>query len=263
MDLSTGGATQLTFEGTKNRYPVWTLDSRDVLFTSDRDGAWAIYRQAADGTGVPVRVIEGTEQLAPTDVLPGNVLLYQDTGEAGYRDILTFDLDDGGPATAFLATSADERAAQGSPDGAWIVYVSDSGSVVDPKVYVRPFPPANGGLRAIAEENGAAPLWSMNGDKIYFLGPPPSFLMSVPVVNTGRTITPGRPAELFAYGGRLAVGTDALSVAPYDILPNGEGIVAVELAGLSVSESQTDETRPRINVVLNWFDELRRLVPTE
>src|SRR5262249_52640566 len=49
-DLGRGGPLRrLTFGG-KNRYPVWTPDSRRVTFTSDRDGDRGIFWQLADGT---------------------------------------------------------------------------------------------------------------------------------------------------------------------------------------------------------------------
>src|SRR5262249_52369366 len=45
-----GGATQprrLTLEG-RNRFPVWSADSRRVLFQSDRDGGLGLYWQGVD-----------------------------------------------------------------------------------------------------------------------------------------------------------------------------------------------------------------------
>jgi Tol biopolymer transport system component len=262
MDVATGGATRLTFEGTRNRFPVWTPDSRDVLFASDRNSLFAIYRQAADGTGEAVRVLEGTEQLVPTDVLSDSVLLYQDVGEGGYRDIFTLDLG-GGEPVPFLATPDDERSARISPDGSWVVYTSNRGDVIDPRLYVRPYPRAAGGLRAIGEGNGAAPIWAPSGEEIYYVGPPPSALTVVPVTSTATTLTPGTPSELFDYGGRFELDLDALSAAPYDVMPDGGGLVGVQLSGLAAAGAGNDATRPRIHVVVNWFEELKRLVPTE
>jgi hypothetical protein len=41
----------------------------------------------------------------------------------------------------------------------------------------------------------------------------------------------------------------------YDVAPDGERIVV-----LSTTET-SEESRPRIQIVLNWFEELERLVP--
>lgn len=60
MDAETGAATQLTFDGEENRYPVWTADGRDILFTSKRGTSRSIYRKAADGSGEERLVLDGT-----------------------------------------------------------------------------------------------------------------------------------------------------------------------------------------------------------
>ena len=42
----------------------------------------------------------------------------------------------------------------------------------------------------------------------------------------------------------------------YDIHPDGQRFLMIE-------ELDTEESRPRINVILNWTEELKRLVPPE
>ena len=50
-DLKVGGSPRrLTFGG-RDRYAVWSADSRRVMFQSDRDGDPSIYWQPADGSG--------------------------------------------------------------------------------------------------------------------------------------------------------------------------------------------------------------------
>jgi Tol biopolymer transport system component len=259
-DLSNGGATQLTFEGTQNRHPVWTRDGREVLYTSRRGDVFSIYRKAADGTGETTHVLDGSERLVATDVLPGDVLVYQDQGEADSRDLLTFDLDDGGAPMPFLATAADEYSARVSPDGAWIAYLSNETG--ETRVYVRPYPSTSGGQRAVSQEESSAPVWSRDGHEIYFVGPAPGRLISVSVASTGTTITPSRPqVRLSLFAGRFQWRT-LFDTAPYDALPNG-GIVASDLRGLPSENSDSAAARPTAKVVLNWFDELRRLAPTQ
>jgi serine/threonine-protein kinase len=261
MDLATGSGTQLTFDGDENRYAVWTRDSREVLFRSKRDGKYAIYRQAADGAGEAARVLEGTDQLVPTDVFGDNILLYQDTGEGGTRDIFTFDLDHPGSATPFLATAANEFGARASPDGAWIAYVSMTGAA-DPRVYVRPYSSKGGGQRAVSEGAGVAPVWSRSGEEVFFLVGPPTHMMSVAVQATATTITPGRPRDLFDAGKLVFELGDLLSTATYDVAPNNDDFVLSELSG-SIAPGDASPPRPKVKVVLNWFEELQRLVPTE
>jgi Tol biopolymer transport system component len=261
MDLATGSATQLTFDGDENRYPVWTRDSREVLFRSKRDGKFAIYRQAADGAGEAVRVLEGTDQLVPTDVFGENLLLYQDTGEGGTRDIFTFDLDHPGSAAPFLATAANEYGARASPDGAWIAYVSVNGAG-DARVYVRPYSSKGGGQRALSEGAGVAPVWSRNGEEVFFLAGPPAHMMSVAVQATATTITPGRPREMFDAQKLLLDVGELFSTATYDVAPNGDGFVGSQQPSATPT-GDAAPPRPKVRVVLNWTEELKRLVPTE
>ena len=160
-------SVQLTFEGTANTSAVWTPDGREILYVSDQDGARAIYRRAADGSGGASRVLEGGADLMPTDVTADNVLIYEDEGVAGSLDIFTFALDDNGPSMPYLATPQDERMARISPDGHWLAYTSGNGP--DSRIFVRTYPDAGGAQRAVPETGGVSPAWSPTGDEIYFL----------------------------------------------------------------------------------------------
>jgi hypothetical protein len=229
-----------------------------VLYTSKRGDTFSIDRKAVDGTGPTTRVLDATERLVATDVLPGNVLVYH-KGEAGSRDILTFNLDDG-TAMPFLATDADEFGARVSPDGAWVAYLSNESG--ETRVQVRPYPSTSGGQRAVSQEPSNPPVWSRSGKEIYFLSGPPGRLMSVSVASTSTTITLSRPKVLLD----VFVGTYQFrtieQTAPYDTLPNGD-ILASRLGGLPLENSESAPARPMFRVVLNWFDELRRLAPTQ
>jgi TolB protein len=53
FDPYTGDATNLTrYPGAHQRYPMWSPDGRQFLFTSGRDGAYNLYLAQADGSGV-------------------------------------------------------------------------------------------------------------------------------------------------------------------------------------------------------------------
>jgi hypothetical protein len=81
--------------------------------------------------------------------------------------------------------------------------------------------------------------------------------MSVPI-QTSPNLLPGRPQELFALSGTFQVGADN-NIAPlYDVTPDGTGFVFVQPAIQTRSEEQSV---PQINVVLNWFEELKERVP--
>ena len=86
---------------------------------------------------------------------------------------------------------------------------------------------------------------------------------AVPIDAAPGTIIPGRPEELFSHTSKGIRSGDFETTAPYDISPDGD-FVAVNLGGVMVAtDADAVEARPRINVVLNWTEELKRLVPTD
>ncbi len=45
----------------------------------------------------------------------------------------------------------------------------------------------------------------------------------------------------------------------YDIMPDGQQFVVIHTCGTSAGSKPSEQ---QVNVVLNWFEELKRLVPT-
>jgi hypothetical protein len=145
----------------------------------------------------------------------------------------------------------------------------------EPRVNVRPFPDtATGAARAVTEEGiGLNPAWSRDSGTIYLVtrnpgGSPTYSLMAVPVTSTPTTLTLAArrerldiPLEYFAAYARVG------QLQAYNVLPDGGFIVTRMVqppasAG-AAAEPAANTERPRINVVLNWFEELKQLVPAE
>ncbi len=66
---------------------------------------------------------------------------------------------------------------------------------------------------------------------------------------TEPTFTPGSPVVLFT--GRYTSGI----AVNYDISPDGQRLLMIKTADVEEGQAQ-------INVIQNWFSELKRLVPT-
>ena len=161
--------------------------------------------------------------------------------------VLPFD-DDGTPGTPvpFLATEFNERAAMLSPDGNWLAYVSDwSGQ---DEVYVRPFPGPGGRRVQVSDQGGREPLWGPDGREVFYRDGDRVIAVAV---ETEPSFEIQAREVLFegAYWGEV----DRTS---YDIHPDGQRFLMVE-------ELDSRESRQQINIVLNWFEELKRLVPGE
>ena len=245
VDIETGIGSQLTFESSDNQYPTWAADGQTVVFQRDSD---ALYKKAADGSGEEELIFQSeNSRPTPTDVSPDGVLaFYESRDDVGRRDIWTLQLEDGS-ASEFLATPANESMAMFSPDGQWLAYVSNQSG--QDEVYVRPYP--QGSQRLISDGGGTAPIWSRNGQELYYRSLSGN-LMAVPI-QTSPSFVPGRLRELFPVGGVLRTSGNATA---YDIDVSGERFIMV-----SQAETPDGSSSQRINVVLNWFEELKARVP--
>ena len=164
---------------------------------------------------------------------------------AGDSDLGSVSIDDGA-VTILLDSRFDERDAAVSPDGRWLAYTSDESGQFE--VYVRPFM-AEGPRWLISTNGGREPVWSPDGAELFYLES--QSMMAVTLSSTEARLDPGRPSELFEW--RYAA--DAPS---YDVAPDGESFIMIR------PTEDTGITAPtEIRVVVNWLEELERLVPTE
>jgi serine/threonine-protein kinase len=249
---------RLTFGG-QSRFPVWSADSRRVTFQSTRDRA--IWWQGIDG-GVAERLtspLEGEEHFPESWSHDGTRLLFSIRKGSRYTLwLLTLKTSKAEPFGD--VSSMDPLGAGFSPDGRWVVYASSpssAGGAVSPNrgVFVEPFPSSGVKRQAPKKLLDFHPRWSPDGKSIVYVPGTGRSLVSVPV-------SPGPP---FAFGTTVELtrapvpGILSVDFRGYDLLPDGR-IVSVSsslgqgLAGASASE---------IRVVLNWFEELKRLAPPE
>ena len=149
-------------------------------------------------------------------------------------------------AQPFLQTPFEEGGAVFSPDGRWLAYVSNESGRYE--IYVQPFP-GPGGKWQISTEGGREPVWARNGRELFYRN---SNQMMAVEITTEPTFSAGSPRLLFE--GAFMSGTVFLPY--YDVTPDGQRFVM-----LKPVESETSAPT-QINVVLNWFEELKQRVPT-
>jgi len=154
-------------------------------------------------------------------------------------------------STLLMETEFSERNAALSPDGRWMAYQSNESGQYE--VYVRPFPDVNGGRWQVSSGGGYWPLWSPNGRELFYAGS--EGMMAVPI-ETESTFTQGTVELLFDLGPywRPSGGANRR----IDISPEGDRFLMLKEGGGSDETAGTTS----IIVVINWFDELKRLVPT-
>lgn len=108
--------------------------------------------------------------------------------------------------------------------------------------------PWPGGKWQISTDGGIEPRWNPNGRELFYRSG--SRMMAVPVTMQP-TFSAGRPAMLFE-GDYLASPFPATGVT-YDVTRDGQRFLMIK--------DVESAAATQINVVVNWFEELKRLVP--
>ena len=231
-----------------NPLVAWSPDGRYLAFGNEVSGVSNVYRQAADGSGQPEHLLESKAVQMPISYAPDGRLLVSVVVPNQQRDIHVMTMDGTHSTKPLIQGPANELWAEVSPDGHWVAYDSDESGQFE--VYVRPFPDAYGGGRwQISAAGGRQPLWSPDGRELFYRDFSGA-LMSVPVA-AGPAFAPGRPTPLLQ-GGDFIGGGASGSGRTYDISPDASRFLMIR----SVNEGPGP-----LVVVLNWFEELKRLAP--
>ena len=240
QDIKRSTFTKLTTADTLgNTFAVWTPDARGVLFRTLTG-----IRQVDPDSGAIKAIGPNTLSSIPMSVSPdGQTLAYiQQTSEGG-GDLYALSLHGEPQPRAVVKTSAYDGGGVFSPDGHWLAYVTNESGQFE--VYVRPYPGPDRRVQ-VSTVGGTHPRWNRNGKELFYRN---GNKMMVVDVSTTPDLGLSRPRILFEQ--RYAFGS-AQTVANYDVSPDGERFVMVK----------DDSASGRINVVLNWLEELKRLVPT-
>jgi serine/threonine protein kinase len=248
---------QLTLSG-RNQFPVWSADSERVAFQSDREGDLAIFWQRADGRGTAERLTRPNQGTAhvPSSWSPDGKRLLFGASKGSSTALWTLSLQDKNAAPFGDVQSANEIEAAFSPDGRWVVYTSAMTTGGQSSVFVQPFP-STGAKYLISD--GRHPMWSPDGKELFSIGGAAGQVFVISVTT--------QPS--FVFGDRTPVpGAGVLSSIEhppgfprnYDITPDGKRFISVAAAGQTESGGSAT---PQIQVVLNWFEDLKQRVPTK
>ena len=145
---------------------------------------------------------------------------------------------------------------QVSPDGKWIAYCS--AETGQQEIFVRPFPDVNKGKWQISTDTGNSPLWSPDGRELFYLTGQATTEAAMRVaVETEPTFKKGTPEELFrgTYVGYYPADF------PWDIHPDGNRFLMIKTT--AATDVATVGQQPKINIVLNWDEELKERVPVD
>jgi serine/threonine-protein kinase len=233
--------------------PVWEPDGINVTFGWDNADVPGVYRQPWDGSE-PAEMLFESRFSQPVSWTPdGSTLIYMDWSEDTKSDIWIYKGQDHS-RTKIVASEFNERHAALSPDGKWIAYTSDSSGTTN--IYVRAFKGMEGPYK-ISIDGGTGPAWGIDGKELFFAArgkEDGTWDMCVADIRTSPNYNAGRPRVLFS-----VLTTRCSTTSPhrnFDISNDGTRFLMIG-RGPRKNDAVTE-----VIIVQNWFDELKRLVPT-
>jgi hypothetical protein len=212
-DFRTRSFTPLAATGGSSQAPVWTTDSKYVIYRGTRQGFRNIFRKAADGSGAEERLTTKADVVqTPVSVSPDGkwVIITENGNTSGSGDLWKISLDAAHASEPILTTPASEIGGQVSPNGRWLSF--DSTVTGRFELWVKPFGgPASDAMQKVSRDGGVGSRWSRDGRELFFMVP--NGLMAVSV--NGDTF--GEPKLLFE--GRFRPPANANS--SFDVAADG------------------------------------------
>ncbi len=225
-------------------YPVWSPDGSSIVFASNRDGVFNLYRKSVSGGGNDELLLKSGATKYPIDFSPdGRFLLYDESNPKTKYDLMLLPDPGGTPGgkkpIPFLQTEFNELNGAFSPDGKWIAYESDESGKYE--IYVQPFP-STGTKRRVSTNGGRLAKWRGDGKELFFLRD--STLMAVEVKG-GASFEAGVPQPLFE-----TPLTPAMINKRYAVTRDGQRFLIPAPSGDSAATPAT--------VVIDWMAGIRR-----
>jgi eukaryotic-like serine/threonine-protein kinase len=230
-DLQHGSTKRLTFDPTQDSTPIWSPDSEELAFSSNRQSPSnpqannVVYTKNSDGKQEGKLIVYGGGRNNYANDWSGDGKIHPVCARRG----LVVPDDSGSKEHFFLKAISVLRNGQFSPDGRWVAYASNETGKW--QIYVTSFPDAHGKWQ-VSIGGGEQPRWRGDGKELF----------------TGAKFDAGAPVALFQAAPRQPVPLYDLFV--YDVSKDGQRF-------LIITPLKQAETQP-MSVVLNWPAELNK-----
>ena len=244
IDLLSGTRRRVTFND-QSTEPLWSHDGQKIAFDASTAAAEGHIRDLISGADSKLFSLPG-ESLMESWSPDGRYLIYGWQGEerTSKWEIWAVETTDKHRRIPLLQDTRDVRYGRLSWDGHWIAYVGlDTGR---PEVYVSSIdftgeqPKIGTNKWQISTDGGNLPVWSRDGQELFFSNAPGTMLYSVPIVATGDVLQTGTIKKL------LDFSMHSVSVF-YDVSPDGKTFyVAESPRGVSASLTVLTDWRDRI-----------------
>ena len=241
-DLSRRTMTPLTPPAAgSSQAPLWTPDGKRVTYRGTRAGFRNVFWRSADGSGEEERLTLGDSLQSPGTWSPdGKNLVFVDIAPATSADLWVLKRD-GLRASALVSTPVSQGEPAFSPDGRLLAYESDESGTK--QIYVQPFPGPAGKVQ-ISTDGGSEARWSRDGRQLFYRTRDKMFSVAIltqPVLSAGTL-----PTNLFQGSYKFS---DTGGTPGYGLAPDGRF--------LFVQSVEREPPAAQINLVINWFEELK------
>jgi Tol biopolymer transport system component len=243
-DLTNGRETRITFDSSSSSEgvfatPVWSPDGQWIAFRR----AGRVIRIRSDGSGEPEDI--GAAHGALTQWTADGTALMSEPGGNGALTLIR--LRDPRRSEPVEGPPTGAREGQISPDGKWIAYAyAERG---DFQIYVESVATRRGRWQ-VSQNGGRQPKWRRDGRELFYISADGTLSAAEIRTDSGFAVTSTRP--LFDVG--ATTGLPSNIGFYYDVTSDGQRFV--------FSTDFYEQIRTPISVIVNWQEELKRLVPT-
>ncbi len=227
---------------TTGKFPVWSPDGDAIAFSAVQPGGqWKMLVQPVDRVERPRELWTTGGMAAATTWSPDErtIGVYQ---EANTNSIGFLAAEGGRDVETVPKQSGVHLFPAFSPDGCYVAYTStETGGF---EIWVRSFPDGQT-VKQVSVNGGTEVVWCENGELFFRAGNQ----WMVVAMTTEPELTWDPPRPLFKTD---FIDTPALS---FDVSPDGQRIL--------LFKRTREAERKKLHLVVNWFEELKQLVPTD
>ena len=245
-EFERGVMSKVTLEGLSH-WPLWTPDGSRLTFRRWVNGAFTMWSIPADRSTPAQRLTEVGRMQSPGSWTPdGRIVAFTQVSFDTGADVFVMDMADRMPR-ALVQTQFSEGAPRFSPDGHYLAYTSNESGRNE--IYVQAYP-GPGPKVQVSTEGGSDVVWKRRGGELYYRDG--DRMMAVEISTSG-AFRASRPKVLwtgeYAHGLGSMCGPPGTTSSNYDVTADGQRFLMIR---------HQEEAPRRINVVVNWTEELKR-----
>src|SRR5262249_45686636 len=175
---------------------LWSPDGSRIAFKSNRNGTYDIYVKSTSGASPETSLVVGSSQFKhPASWSPdGRTLVFYQMDPGSAFDIWTVPADASAPPLPYPRTPFLDQLPVVSPDGRWLLYVSNETGRTE--AYVQSFP-TPGHKYQVTTGGCLLGLWPKDGKEIILIGFDGQSILSAEVLESGAAFRTGVPRLLF------------------------------------------------------------------